>query len=109
MDAAGIAWHEKTLGQLFCDGSATQVIDMLLRDMERAGVTLWLGCALGEVRRDGERLRGRDGAGAAGGARGGGGDGGQVDPEDGGDGLWLPGRRKLWAAAGRDAARRWCR
>jgi hypothetical protein len=53
IDAAGIAWHEKTLGQLFCDGPATQVIDMLLRDMERAGVTLWLGCALGAVRRDG--------------------------------------------------------
>ena len=51
VDAAGIAWHEKTLGQLFCDGPATQVIDMLLRDMERAGVTLWLGCALGDVRR----------------------------------------------------------
>jgi predicted Rossmann fold flavoprotein len=53
IDAAGIAWHEKTLGQLFCDGPATQVIDMLLRDMERAGVTLWLGCGLGDVRRDG--------------------------------------------------------
>jgi predicted Rossmann fold flavoprotein len=53
IDAAGIAWHEKTLGQLFCDGPATQVIDMLVRDMERAGVTLWLGCALGEVRRHG--------------------------------------------------------
>jgi predicted Rossmann fold flavoprotein len=52
IDAAGIAWHEKTLGQLFCDGPATQVIDMLLRDMERAGVTLWLGCALGDVRRE---------------------------------------------------------
>ena len=51
MDAAGIAWHEKTLGQLFCDGSATQVVEMLVRDMERAGVTLWLGCALGDVRR----------------------------------------------------------
>ena len=51
LDAAGIAWHEKTLGQLFCDGSAAQVVAMLLRDMERAGVTLWLGCALGEVRR----------------------------------------------------------
>jgi predicted flavoprotein YhiN len=51
MDAAGIAWHEKTLGQLFCDGSAMQVVEMLLRDMERAGVTLWLGCAPGEVRR----------------------------------------------------------
>ena len=54
MDAAGIAWHEKTLGQLFCDGSATQVVEMLVRDMERAGVTLWLGCALGDVRRLGE-------------------------------------------------------
>jgi predicted Rossmann fold flavoprotein len=52
IDAAGIAWHEKTLGQLFCDGPATQVIDMLLHDMERAGVTLWLGCALGDIHRD---------------------------------------------------------
>jgi predicted Rossmann fold flavoprotein len=51
MDVAGIAWHEKALGQLFCDGSATQVVEMLVRDMDRAGVTLWLGCALGEVRR----------------------------------------------------------
>jgi predicted Rossmann fold flavoprotein len=54
MDAAGIAWHEKTLGQLFCDGSATQVVEMLVRNMEQAGVTLWLGCALGDVRRLGE-------------------------------------------------------
>lgn len=54
IDAAGIAWHEKTLGQLFCDGPATQVVEMLVRDMEAAGVTLWLGCALGEVRRLGE-------------------------------------------------------
>ncbi len=53
MDAAGIKWHEKTLGQLFCDGSAREVVDMLVQDMDRAGVTLWLGCALGEVRRDG--------------------------------------------------------
>lgn len=53
MDAAGIAWHEKTLGQLFCDGPSTQVVTMLLRDMETAGVTLWLHCTPGEVRRDG--------------------------------------------------------
>lgn len=51
MDAAGIAWHEKTLGQLFCDGSATQVVAMLTEDLARAGGALWLGCALGEVRR----------------------------------------------------------
>ena len=54
MDAAGIAWHEKTLGQLFCDGSAAQVVAMLVRDMERAGVTLWLSCAPAELRRVGE-------------------------------------------------------
>jgi predicted Rossmann fold flavoprotein len=50
MDAAGIAWHEKALGQLFCDGSARQVVDMLLRDLERAGAVLWLGCAVSAVR-----------------------------------------------------------
>ena len=52
IDAAGIAWHEKTLGQLFCDGSATQVVAMLVRDMEQAGVCLWLDCAVGDVRQD---------------------------------------------------------
>ena len=34
---AGIAYHEKTLGQLFCDGSARQIIDMLLGDLRAAG------------------------------------------------------------------------
>jgi predicted Rossmann fold flavoprotein len=49
MDQAGIAWHEKTLGQLFCDGSATQVVAMLTGDLARAGGALWLGCAVGDV------------------------------------------------------------
>ncbi|NGM47819.1 NAD(P)/FAD-dependent oxidoreductase [Rhodobacter sp. SGA-6-6] len=53
MDAAGIAWHEKTLGQLFCDGPSTQVVQMLLADMEAAGVTLWTGCETGAVTRRG--------------------------------------------------------
>ncbi len=34
----GIAWHEKTLGQLFCDGSARQVVSMLLAECAAAGV-----------------------------------------------------------------------
>jgi predicted Rossmann fold flavoprotein len=34
----GIAWHEKTLGQLFCDGSARQIVAMLLAECEAAGV-----------------------------------------------------------------------
>jgi hypothetical protein len=40
VEAAGIAWHEKTLGQLFCDGSSRQIIDMLLGDCAAAGVRL---------------------------------------------------------------------
>jgi predicted Rossmann fold flavoprotein len=36
----GIAWHEKTLGQLFCDGRAQQIIDMLLAEAAQAGVTV---------------------------------------------------------------------
>ncbi len=50
MDGAGIGWHEKTLGQLFCDGSAKQVVDMLLRDLAQAGGEVWLGCSVGAVR-----------------------------------------------------------
>jgi predicted Rossmann fold flavoprotein len=51
MDAAGIAWHEKTLGQLFCDGSAQQVVDLLTGDLAKAGGVLWTGCELGDVTR----------------------------------------------------------
>ncbi len=49
VDAAGIAWHEKTLGQLFCDGSAREIIAMLVGDMAAAGVALHLGCQIGEI------------------------------------------------------------
>ena len=38
----GIAWHEKTLGQLFCDGSARQIVKMLLDECELGGVSLRL-------------------------------------------------------------------
>lgn len=40
VDRAGIAWHEKTLGQLFCDGRAQQIIDMLLNRMRGAELRL---------------------------------------------------------------------
>ena len=49
IDGAGIAWHEKTLGQLFCDGSAQQVVDMLRADMDRAGAVLWTGTEIGAI------------------------------------------------------------
>ena len=51
MDAWGIAWHEKTLGQLFCDGSAGQVVQALVADLAQASGLLWLGCSLGAVTR----------------------------------------------------------
>ena len=38
----GIAWHEKTLGQLFCDGSARAIVEMLLAECERGGVEVVL-------------------------------------------------------------------
>ncbi len=47
----GIAWHEKTLGQLFCDGSSKQIIAMLLAEMDRAGAELWLHTSLRDLRK----------------------------------------------------------
>jgi len=38
----GIKWHEKTLGQLFCDHSARQIVDMLLAECERGQVEVLL-------------------------------------------------------------------
>lgn len=48
----GIAWHEKTLGQLFCDDSAQQIIDMLLAECARAAVEISLATTVTEVRRE---------------------------------------------------------
>ena len=45
----GIAWHEKTLGQLFCDGSARQIVAMLLDECGKGGVTVRLGAAVEDV------------------------------------------------------------
>src|SRR5690554_2657710 len=52
----GIAWHEKTLGQLFCDGSARQIIRMLTDEMRAAGVTLSLGLGVTSITRVGDRF-----------------------------------------------------
>ena len=48
----GIAWHEKTLGQLFCDDSAQQVVDLLLKECEAGKVTLRLRSEVLSVARD---------------------------------------------------------
>ncbi|WP_170753522.1 NAD(P)/FAD-dependent oxidoreductase [Ruegeria lacuscaerulensis] len=47
----GIAWHEKTLGQLFCDGSSKQIVQMLLDEMTRAGAELWLQTSVRDMRK----------------------------------------------------------
>ena len=42
----GIAFHEKHRGQLFCDHSARDLIDLLLAECEAGGVTRWQPCAV---------------------------------------------------------------
>ena len=49
----GIAWHEKTLGQLFCDGSARAILDMLLGECEAGGVEFALSSPIRSVSHDG--------------------------------------------------------
>ncbi|MDQ0431295.1 putative Rossmann fold flavoprotein [Pantoea agglomerans] len=48
----GIAWHEKTLGQLFCDDSAQQIVDLLLAECDKGNVTLRLRSEVLSVARD---------------------------------------------------------
>ena len=57
VDAYGIAWHEKTLGQLFCDTSAKDIIAMLRAEMAKAGAELWLQTEVGEISHDGSGFR----------------------------------------------------
>ena len=45
----GIAWHEKTLGQLFCDGSARQIVAMLLAECAQGSVAVRCDQQIGEV------------------------------------------------------------
>ena len=48
----GISYHEKTLGQLFCDNSATQIITMLESECRYANVKIVVDAKISEVRRD---------------------------------------------------------
>lgn len=56
MQGWGIAYHEKTLGQLFCDGKADQVIDALLRDLGAAGGELACGVSISDVSYNGRYI-----------------------------------------------------
>ena len=49
VESYGIAWHEKTRGQLFCDGSSQQIIDMLLEECRKARAQLRLGVRISSI------------------------------------------------------------
>ena len=51
VQAHGIAYHEKTLGQLFCDGSAKEIVAMLERECEQAAVKTFVQCEVRKIRR----------------------------------------------------------
>ncbi len=53
VDRYSIAYHEKTLGQLFCDGSAQQILAMLEEECRRVGVRMVTGTGIREVSRPG--------------------------------------------------------
>jgi predicted Rossmann fold flavoprotein len=52
-----IAWHEKTLGQLFCDDSSRQIVDMLLTELKAAGGTLRLNAGVSALEKAAEGFR----------------------------------------------------
>lgn len=52
-----IPWHEKTLGQLFCDHSAKDIIAALLSDLKAAGGELRLTTSVTDVTREGDGFR----------------------------------------------------
>ena len=54
----GIAFHEKHKGQLFCDHTATDLIDMLLAECEAGGVTRWQPCGVKNLTFLGDSQRG---------------------------------------------------
>jgi hypothetical protein len=51
VESYGIAYHEKTLGQLFCDDSAKQIVAMLLSECAKAGVRVVVDTTVREIAR----------------------------------------------------------
>ena len=51
-----ISYHEKTLGQLFCDGSAREIVEMLERECRDAGVRIFVNTSITEVLKTSEFL-----------------------------------------------------
>jgi predicted Rossmann fold flavoprotein len=57
VDRHRIAWHEKTLGQLFCDGSARQIVSMLMEECAKGAVRVALGQPIRDVTHADGRFR----------------------------------------------------
>jgi predicted Rossmann fold flavoprotein len=56
VESYGIAWHEKTLGQLFCDVSAKDIIAMLSAEMDKAKAQLWLQTSVESISHESGRF-----------------------------------------------------
>lgn len=57
MSAHGLTWHEKTLGQLFCDQKSPAIIKFLLDDFEAAGGELFLDTQINEITKPDDQFR----------------------------------------------------
>ncbi len=98
-----IAWHEKTLGQLFCDGSARQIVAMLLDECAAVGVDVRVAHRITRVEKS-DRFTVATDHGDFSAASGRSGDRRPFDPEDGCDRLRARGGASLQTARHRDAA-----
>ena len=56
VESYGIAWHEKTLGQLFCDGSSKQIVEMLLEECAKGAVEICCNADVTAVEREDGRF-----------------------------------------------------
>ncbi len=65
VDRHRIAWHEKTLGQLFCDGSARQIVAMLMEECAKGGTRIALGRPVADIQHSDGRFQVRYGDQAA--------------------------------------------
>jgi predicted Rossmann fold flavoprotein len=52
VESHNIAYHEKTLGQLFCDNSAREIVEMLREEYDRVGVEIFLNCEVGKIEKE---------------------------------------------------------
>jgi predicted Rossmann fold flavoprotein len=52
VEAHNIAYHEKTLGQLFCDNSAREIVQMLSQEYDRVAVEIYLNCEIGQIEKE---------------------------------------------------------